>query len=286
MTTYVPSEAEVEAAGRAGAEVLGMDWDDMDREERAEAAVYHRMVLIAAHAVTHTERCGAAPPNVGGPVPCALAKGHDEHLSTSGCAGSEIRWTVASTPREDVVEQITALVDEWERGDRAIKESAHQGRVAHFERYGTLDPGPFVYEPDHFITSTRAILTGFTPSADMAAALADAIESTRDLDYDPSQEGWVCGQHGTPECAEGECSGLPWPEPNASLVLSAFQSWADSEFTRVVRPYDESEHPGREMPDEAFRTYSVWEWPIGDALAALHDDTATPTAPTTDGDPT
>lgn len=37
--------------------------------------------------------CGAIPPNVGGPVPCHLEAGHDgEHFSTSGCAGSEVRW--------------------------------------------------------------------------------------------------------------------------------------------------------------------------------------------------
>lgn len=43
--------------------------------------------------------CGVIPPNVGGPVPCHLPSGHDgEHFSTSGCAGSEIRW---STPAPD-----------------------------------------------------------------------------------------------------------------------------------------------------------------------------------------
>jgi hypothetical protein len=37
--------------------------------------------------------CGAIPPNVRGPVPCHLPPGHDgQHFSTSGCAGSEIRW--------------------------------------------------------------------------------------------------------------------------------------------------------------------------------------------------
>ncbi|HEY1178477.1 MAG TPA: hypothetical protein VGF17_20160 [Phytomonospora sp.] len=36
--------------------------------------------------------CGATPEGVGGPVPCAIVGPHDEHLSTSGCAGSEIRW--------------------------------------------------------------------------------------------------------------------------------------------------------------------------------------------------
>ena len=39
--------------------------------------------------------CGAIPPNVGGPVPCHLEPGHaGDHFSTSGCAGSEIRWPV------------------------------------------------------------------------------------------------------------------------------------------------------------------------------------------------
>lgn len=36
--------------------------------------------------------CGAIPEGVGGPIPCAIIGPHDEHLSTSGCAGSEIRW--------------------------------------------------------------------------------------------------------------------------------------------------------------------------------------------------
>lgn len=39
------------------------------------------------------EACGATPPNVRGPVSCHLPRGHaGEHYSTSGCAGSEIRW--------------------------------------------------------------------------------------------------------------------------------------------------------------------------------------------------
>lgn len=42
--------------------------------------------------------CGSIPPNVGGPIPCHLEAGHDgEHFSTSGCAGSEIRWLAAES---------------------------------------------------------------------------------------------------------------------------------------------------------------------------------------------
>lgn len=94
--------------------------------------------------------------------------------------------------------------------------------------------------------------------------VGDLIVATKDLDYDPSQEAWVCGDHGEPECTQGECSDLPWPEPNGSAVLAAFTDWAHGEFLREVRPYDDGRVP--EMPDEAFRSYSVWEWPIGDFL--------------------
>lgn len=96
--------------------------------------------------------------------------------------------------------------------------------------------------------------------------LADLIEQTKDLDYDPSQMdgAWVCGEHGTAECEQGECAGLPWPKPNADAVLGDFMDWADAQFRRVVRPYDNAQ--AEEMPDEAFRSYSVWEWPIGDLI--------------------
>lgn len=107
---------------------------------------------------------------------------------------------------------------------------------------------------------------------DLRALLA----ATRDLDYDPSQEAWICGDHGLPECTQGSCADLPWPKPNASAMLSAFMGWAESEFRRTVRPYDESDDPGREMPEEAFRSYSVSEWPLGAFLA-----TPAPPPPTT-----
>lgn len=98
--------------------------------------------------------------------------------------------------------------------------------------------------------------------------------ATRDMDYDPSQEAWICGAHGCTECTQGECSNLPWPEPNASPILSAFMGWADAEFRRIVRPYDMSEDPSREMPDEAFRAYSMWEWPIGSFLDHVNTESS------------
>lgn len=102
--------------------------------------------------------------------------------------------------------------------------------------------------------------------------LRDLIESTKDLDYDPSQQAWVCGDHGLPECEQGTCPDLPWPEPNASALLAEFQGWADDEFARIVRPYDLSDDPDKEMPEEAFRSYSLWEWPLGSFLHATKDD--------------
>lgn len=99
------------------------------------------------------------------------------------------------------------------------------------------------------------------------ATLAALIAATRDLDYDPSQEAWICGAHGVAECDQADCPDLPWPEPNADPLLGAFTDWADAEFRRVVRPYDEGHVP--EMPEEAFRSYSVSEWPLDAVLAAL-----------------
>lgn len=47
--------------------------------------------------------CGAIPPNVGGPVPCHLPSGHaNEHFSTTGCKGSEIRWDTPPPAGGDV----------------------------------------------------------------------------------------------------------------------------------------------------------------------------------------
>ena len=52
--------------------------------------------------------CGAIPLNVRGPVPCHLPPGHDgQHFSTSGCAGSEIRWT--STPQPLTGDELAAI---------------------------------------------------------------------------------------------------------------------------------------------------------------------------------
>lgn len=57
------------------------------------------------------EVCGAIPPDVRGPVPCHLAPGHEgKHYSTSGCAGSEIRWG-SSGPDPRDVEALTDLLD-------------------------------------------------------------------------------------------------------------------------------------------------------------------------------
>lgn len=54
------------------------------------------MLPEQATATIERPRCGALPPNVGGPVPCHLDPGHErdgeQHFSTTGCAGSEIRW--------------------------------------------------------------------------------------------------------------------------------------------------------------------------------------------------
>jgi hypothetical protein len=99
------------------------------------------------------------------------------------------------------------------------------------------------------------------------SALRAAVEATRDLDYDPSQMdgAWVCGQHGVPECTAEECAALSWPEPN-TYPTSDFALWADKQFRAVVAPYDRGEVP--EMPEEAFRTYSMSDWPLTDALAA------------------
>lgn len=109
--------------------------------------------------------------------------------------------------------------------------------------------------------------------------LADLIEQTRDLDYDPSvwDGAWVCGAHGIAECTQGDCPNLPWPESGADQVLDAFTAWARGEFLREVRPYDEGRVP--EMPEESFRTYSVWEWPLGAFLEALQPP-AEPSTPT------
>lgn len=42
--------------------------------------------------VTRPDVCGAIPDWVDNPVPCAIRGPHEEHLSTTGCAGSEVRW--------------------------------------------------------------------------------------------------------------------------------------------------------------------------------------------------
>lgn len=103
----------------------------------------------------------------------------------------------------------------------------------------------------------------------LTAHVARLIEQTKDMDYDPSQQDgvWICGDHGIPECDLGECPSLPWPEPNADAVLAAFTKWAREEFLRVVKPYDDGKVP--EMPEEAFRAYAAWEWPVGDMLERL-----------------
>ena len=97
--------------------------------------------------------------------------------------------------------------------------------------------------------------------------VAALIEQTTGIDYDPSQmDGvWVCGDHGMPECEQGACADLQWPEPNADAILGGFMDWADGEFRRVVAPYDAGSVP--EMPDEAFRSYSIGEWPVADLIA-------------------
>lgn len=104
---------------------------------------------------------------------------------------------------------------------------------------------------------------------DMLRHLAVLIKQTKHLDYNPSESdgAWVCGDHGVPECAQGDCANLPWPEPDSDPVLAEFQSWADAEFLRVVRPYDEGRVP--EMPEESFRSYSLGEWPVGDLIGVL-----------------
>ena len=39
------------------------------------------------------DRCGASHPDNPTVVPCVLVAGHDgEHYSTTGCAGSDVRW--------------------------------------------------------------------------------------------------------------------------------------------------------------------------------------------------
>lgn len=109
---------------------------------------------------------------------------------------------------------------------------------------------------------------GSAPTSCELEAARTLIETTRDLGYDPSQEAWICGEHGIAECHQGICPDLPWPAPNSDPLLAAFTDWADREFLHVVRPYDESDDPAREMPDEAFRSYSVAEWPLGEFLRA------------------
>ena len=61
---------------------------------------------MSAPAGSEPPDCGAIPPNVKGPVPCHLEQGHTgQHLSTTGCAGSEIRWTDAgSEPPDELTE--------------------------------------------------------------------------------------------------------------------------------------------------------------------------------------
>lgn len=97
-------------------------------------------------------------------------------------------------------------------------------------------------------------------------ALTAALEATRDMDYDPSSEGWICGDHGIQECDQGDCASLVWPEPN-TFPTSDFASWAHEQFLRAVEPYDLGEIP--EMPEEAFTAHSLHEWPVGDALEAV-----------------
>lgn len=101
------------------------------------------------------------------------------------------------------------------------------------------------------------------------------IETAHDMDYDPSQEAWICGPHGLAECVQDTCPGLPWPGPNADPMLGAFMDWADREFLREVRPYDEGRVP--EMPEESFRSYSLWEWPLGAFLEAFPTAATSPT---------
>lgn len=106
-------------------------------------------------------------------------------------------------------------------------------------------------------------------SAALLLHVAQLTLATADLDYSPHESEWVCGPHGMPECTQGACPQLPWPKPNGDPLLAAFTCWADGEFQRAVRPYDESEDPNREMPDEAFRSFSLWEWPLGAFLDAV-----------------
>ena len=125
------------------------------------------------------------------------------------------------------------------------------------------------------------------PGADLLRRLAELIEQTKDFDYDPSVDSgaWVCGDHGIPECTQGDCPSLAWPwSANTDPLLAAFEEWAYREFLEVVRPYDEGKLP--EMPEESFRTYSVGEWPVRDFLEAAHDipsddETMTPDDPAT-----
>ena len=56
--------------------------------------------------------CGAVPPNVGNPVPCHREPGHPGgHISTTGCAGSEVRWGHA-TPSPRLSLAFTGAADE------------------------------------------------------------------------------------------------------------------------------------------------------------------------------
>lgn len=54
---------------------------------------------------------------------------------------------------------VEAVLDRFEHGDRAVQESAHSGRVAHFKRKGGSDPGEFVYEPSWPLPDLRAALS-------------------------------------------------------------------------------------------------------------------------------
>ena len=98
--------------------------------------------------------------------------------------------------------------------------------------------------------------------------LARLVEVTADLDYSPFDAAWVCGAHGLPDCVQGDCSKLPWPEPTGDQMLAAFMDWADGEFRRNMRPYHESNDPDRDMPDDAYLCYTVGEWPASAFSAA------------------
>jgi hypothetical protein len=89
--------------------------------------------------------CGARHPDVPNAVPCHLTEGHEEHLSTTGCAGSELRWRTPVAGHEQEV-----------RADELRKAAVAYGHYAQADGAETI----------RFLRDRADTLAARTPGAD------------------------------------------------------------------------------------------------------------------------